>query len=182
MVGRSASRYVRRLVAGIMLFTAIAGPPALASEKQIRFKIPHPFRVGSHVYEAGLIAIDVMAAYTPSIALFKVWVNNECLGMVTARRSIDELAPERTEAIFERDGDGRLQMVGFRVIGSSTGTTYRFSEIREAAALRSAQTDLASTISPLTARRAASASGSVSTVSTSSSSGADRVGTRSSAR
>jgi hypothetical protein len=170
------------LLAGIVLLVTIAGPSASAAETQFRFKVPHPFRVGSHVYEAGVVAIGSVSEYTPSIALFKVWVNDECLGIVTAHRSVSEVSPEGTEALFHRDDDGRLEMVGFRVTGHPTGTTYRFSEVREAAALSSAQTDLASTISPVTARLAASASGSFSTVKTSSSSSADRVGTRSSAK
>jgi len=182
MDGRTTGRGVGRWVVGIVLCVTMATSWAPGSEKEIRFKVPHPFRVGTHAYKAGVIAIGVISDYTPSIALFKVWVNNECLGIVTARRSVDAVAPEGTEALFHRDDDGRLEMVGFRVTGRPTGTTYRFSEVRDAAALSSAQTDLASTISPLTARRAASASGSFSTVSTSSASSAERVGTRSSAK
>jgi hypothetical protein len=182
MNGRPSWRGVRRLVACILVFATTAVPHASASERQIRFKVPHPFRVGSHVYEAGVVAIGSVSEYTPSIALFKVWVNDDCLGIVTAHRSVSEVPPQGTEALFHRDDDGRLEMVGFRVTGRPTGTTYRFSEVRDAAALSSAQTDLASTISPLTARRAASANGSFSTVNTSSSSRADRVGTSSSAR
>ena len=166
----------------VLLVVTIVGSPTLASERPIRFKVPHPFRVGSHDYEAGVVAIGSVSEYTPSIALFKVWVNDECLGIVTAHRSVSEVSPQGTEALFHRDDDGRLEMVGFRVTGRTTGTTYRFSEVRDAAALSSAQTDLASTISPLTARRTASANGSFSTVNTSSASRADRVGVSSSAK
>jgi hypothetical protein len=170
------------LIAGLLLLVMIGAPPASASEKPIRFKVPHPFRVGTHVYDAGVIAIGSVSAYTPSLALLKISVNGECLGMVTASRSVSEVPPERTEALFRSDEDGRLVMVGFRVTGRPTGTTYRFRDSHDAAALTSAQMDLASTISPLTARRAASSSGSVSTVSTSSTSSFERAGTRSSAR
>ena len=179
---RTVSRHRGWLIAPVVLAIAVFGPAAVAGEREVHFKVPHPFRVGSHTYEAGVIAIKTVSAYTPSTALLKVWVNGECLGMMTAYRSVPEVPPTSTEALFRRDDSGRFVMVGFRVTGRPTGTTYRFPDPQEAAALVSAQTDLASTISPDTARAAASESGSLSTVSTSSSSRSERVGVRSSAR
>ena len=166
----------------IMLAGITLGSVAMASDRQIRFNVPEPFRVGSHVYDAGAIAMRSVSAYTPTTTLFRVWVNDECLGMIAAHRSVSEEPPSRTEALFRRDADGLLEMVGFRVTGRPTGTTYRFPEESDAAALRIAQTDLPSTISPATARREASASGSDSTVSTSSAWRLERVASRSSAR
>jgi len=179
---KNAPRGACWVVLGLVLGALLSRPAAAAVEQQIRFKVPEPFRVGSHVYGAGVVAIRSVSAYTPTTALLRVWINDECLGMITARRSVSEEPPLRTEALFRRDLDGRLEMVGFRVTGRPTGTTYRFPETREAAALKSAQTDLASTISPLTARRAASSSGSASTVNTSSAWRLERVGVSSSAR
>lgn len=171
-----------RTAATIVMLALISGPTAAASERQIRFKVPQPFRVGSHMYEGGVIAIRDESAYNPSTALLRVWVNDECLGMMTARRSASEEPPYQTEALFRRGDDGRLVMVGFRVDGKPKGTTYRFPETWDAAALNKAQTDLPSTISPESARRAASASGSDSTVSTSSAWRLEREGWRSSAK
>jgi len=170
------------VVAGILLAGIALGPVTAASEKQIRFSVPEPFRVGSQVYEAGVIAMRSVSAYTPTTTLFKVWVNDQCLGMIAAHRSVSEEPPVQTEAFFRRDADGLLEMVGFRVTGRPTGTTYRFPDARDAAALKIAQTDLPSTISPETARRAASTSGSDSTVSTSSAWRLERVASRSSAK
>jgi len=182
MKRKTVSRSTVWLAAGFVLAAIILGPAVSAEEREVRFKVSHPFRVGEHVFDAGVIAISSVSAYTPSVALLKVWVNNECLGMITAHRSVTDVSPVRTEALFRRDDDGFLVMVGYRVTGHPTGTTYRFAESQEAAALTSAHTDLASTSSPHTARLDASASGSVSTVSTSSASRRERVGTRSSAR
>ena len=182
MKSRTASMQAGWVIAGLVLVALTLGPVAAASETQVRFEVPQPFRVGSHVYDAGVIALHNVTAYTPSISILEVWVNGECLGMITARRGGSEELPLRTEALFRRDDDGRLEMVGFRVTGHPTGTNYRFPETRDAAALSSAHTDFPSTISPLTARRAASSSGSVKTVSTSSASRLGRVGVRSNAR
>jgi hypothetical protein len=151
-----------------LLVALAGGPAAAASGERIRFKVPQPFRVGSHVYDSGVIAFRDESTYNPSTAILKVWVNNECLGLIAARRSESEERPLRTEALFHRAADGRLVMVGFRVSGRPRATTYRFQDPWDAAALSSAQTDLPSTISPETARRTASASGSLSTVNTSS--------------
>ncbi len=167
---------------GLGLVALMLGPAAAASETQIRFNVPQPFRVGSHDYEAGVIVLHVVTAYTPTTSIFEVWVNGDCLGMLAARRSVPEDPPTRTEAHFRRDDDGRLEMVGFRVTGRPAGTTYRFPETSAALALNNAQTDFPSTISPSSARRAAKSSGSFSTVSTSSGWRSGRVGERSSAR
>jgi len=168
MKSRIASVHQGGLVAGFVLAALAVGPASAASGRQVRFTVPEPFRVGGQAYEAGVIAIRTVSAYTPSMALLKVWVNGECVGMISARRSVSEAPPLENEAVFHRGADGRLEMVGFRMTGRPTRTTYRFPEAIAAAALNSAQTDLPSTISPETARRAASANGSDSTVSTSS--------------
>jgi len=168
MKSRIASVHQGWLVAGFVLASLTLGPATAASERQVRFTVPEPFRVGGQVYEAGVIAIRSESAYTPSKALLKVWINDECLGLISVRRSVSEEPPRQNEALFRRGVDGRLEMVGIRMTGHPTGTTYRFPESIAAAALNSAQTDLPSTISPERARRAASANGSDSTVSTSS--------------
>jgi hypothetical protein len=168
MKSAGVSRYRGWLVAGFVVATVILGPATAAAEKQVRFTVSEPFRMGGRIYEAGVIAIRSVAAYTPSVALLKVWVNGECLGMISARRSVSEEPPLENEALFHRGADGRLEMRGFRTTGSPTGMTYKFPAAIAAAALTSAHTDFPSTISPDTARRAASANGSVSTVSTSS--------------
>jgi hypothetical protein len=124
--------------------------------------------MGGQVYEAGVIAIRSVSAYTPSTALLRVWVNNECLGVISVRRSVSEEPPRQNEALFRRGADGRLELMGLRTTGRPTGTTYRFPNAIADAALTSAHTDLPSTISPDSARRTASANGSDSTVSTSS--------------
>ena len=181
MTSRIAALCVR-VMAGLVLAALSFGPATAASDTQIRFNVPQPFRVGNRVFDAGVIIVRSIAALTPSTSILEVWVNGNCLGMLTARRSVPEEPPARTEALFRRDDDGRLEMVGFRLTGRPTGTTYRFPETPAAVALSSAQTDLPSTISPLTARRAASARGSFSTVSTSSGWRSERVGFSSSAR
>lgn len=177
-----ASKKPGWFVTGIMLIGMTMGPAVAASEKQVCFSVAEPFCVGSRVFDAGVIAIRSVSAYTPTTTLLKVWVNNECLGIIAAHRSVSEEPPQRTEALFLRGGDGRLEMVGFRVTGRPTGTTYRFPDARDAAALKIAHTDFPSTISPAMARRAASASGSASTVNTSSAWRLERVTESSSAK
>lgn len=182
MKSRFASMNQGWLAAGFVMAALALGPAAAAAEREVRFRVPEPFRVGGRVYEAGVIAIRSVSAYTPSTALLTVWVNNDCLGMISARRSVSEEPPLQNEALFRRDTNGQLEMVGFRVTGRPTGTTYRFPASIAAAALTSAQTDLPSTISPETARRTASANGSDRTVSTSSAWSLERDAERSSAK
>ena len=180
MTSGRASKSVGVIV-GLTLAALIAGP-ASAADTQLRFNVSKPFRVGSRLFDAGVVTVHSISEFTPSTSHLEVWVDGDCLGMLTAHRSVPEVPPTRTEALFRRDGDGRLAMVGFQLTGCPTGTTYRFTETPAAVALNSAQTDLPSTISPTAARRAASRRGSFSTVNTSSGWRSERVGVNSSAR
>lgn len=179
---KTGSGSIRAVMMGLTLAALASGPAAAATGTQVRFNVPQPFRVGSRVYDAGVITVHSISAFTPKESILEVWVDGDCLGMITATRSVSETPPARTEALFHRDGDGRLEMVGFQLTDRPKGTTYRFPETPAADALNSAHTDLPSTISPVAARRTASASGSFSTVSTSSGWRSARVGVNSSAR
>jgi hypothetical protein len=111
----------------MVLGTALAGT-ANAGDMQVRFDVPAPFRVGSHEYSGGTIAVHSIMAYNPTTSLLQVWVNGDCLGMMTATRSSSGPATRGNEAMFARDDDGRLVMTGYRMAGRPGGTTYRFIE------------------------------------------------------
>jgi hypothetical protein len=117
---------VRRTLRTLALAAMLAAPAAWAGDVQVRFDVPEPFRVGSHEYAAGVISVQSVMSYNPTTSLLEVWVNGDCLGMMTALRSISEEPPVRTEALFRRDDDGHLVMVGYRMTGRPTGTTFRF--------------------------------------------------------
>ncbi|HZN55668.1 MAG TPA: hypothetical protein VFB67_10150 [Candidatus Polarisedimenticolaceae bacterium] len=112
-------------VALLVIAGGVFAPTVRASDNHVRFEVPEPFRVGTHSYDAGVIDVHRVASYNPSTSLLEVWVNGDCLGMVAARSVISE-QPRRTEALFSRDEEGRLVMVGYRVTGLPSGTTYRF--------------------------------------------------------
>ena len=112
--------------AAIAVALLVMSGGVFASDTHVRFEVPEPFRLGSHLYAAGVIAVRQVTSYNPSISLLEVWVNGDCLGMVTARNVVSEEPPRRTEALFNRDEEGRLVMVGYRVTGKPAGTTYRF--------------------------------------------------------
>lgn len=110
-----------------MALAALGAPQApAATDQPVRFEVPGPFRVGSQGFEAGVIWVHNISAYTPTTSLLEVWVNGECLGLLPAHRTVSEVAPLRTEALFHRDEDGRLEMIGFQMTGRPNGTTYRF--------------------------------------------------------
>src|SRR5258706_908840 len=141
MKSASASIRASLLMVGLGLVALASGPAAsAATETQIRFQVPQPFRVGSRVFDAGVITVHRISAFTPSMSLLELWVNGDCLGMVAARRGVPEQPPARTEALFRRGDDGRLEMVGFQLTGRPTGTTYRFPETPAAVARSSAHT------------------------------------------
>jgi len=111
---------------GLIVLGLATASPTAASDSQVRFEMVSPFRVGSHGFDAGVIAVRTVSAYTPSTSILEVWVNGECLGMIPAQRGVSEGTPQRAEAFFRRDDDGRLEMIGFQLAGRVNGTTYRF--------------------------------------------------------
>lgn len=118
----------RRTVRALAIVLTLASSAAWAGETQVRFDVPEPFRVGLHSYAAGTISVHSIMSYTPNTSLLEVWVNGDLLGMVTANRSVSEVPPRRNEALFRRDDDGRLVMIGYRITGKPTGTTFRFQD------------------------------------------------------
>lgn len=117
---------MRKLLLGLAAIALMVAPVHAASDTSVRFHVAQPFRVGEHAYDSGVIAVHAVSSYTPTTSILEVWVNGECLGMMTAHRSASEEPPLRTEAMFLREGDGRLVMVGFRMTGRPTVTTFRF--------------------------------------------------------
>jgi hypothetical protein len=124
----STATRIRRTIRALTLTAALGATTAWAGDHQVRFDVPEPFRVGQHVYSAGTIAVHSIMSYTPNTSLLEVRVNGDLLGMVTANRSVSEVPPTRNEALFRRDDDGRLVMVGYRITGKPTGTTFRFQD------------------------------------------------------
>jgi hypothetical protein len=123
-----ATTRIVRTIRTLAVAALMVAPAAWAREAHVRFEVPAPFRVGQHSYASGTIAVHTIMSYTPNTTLLEVWVNGDCLGMLTADRSVSEEPPRRNEALFRRDDDGRLVMIGYRVTGRPTGTTFRFQD------------------------------------------------------
>jgi len=124
---RNAQRVVRS-VWTLAIAMALGIGTLRAADVGARFEVPEPFRVGGHDYDRGVISVHSLMAYSPTTSLLEVRVNGECIGMVTAWRDVSEVLPMRTEALFQRNDEGRLVMVGYRVTGRLAGTTFRFQE------------------------------------------------------
>jgi hypothetical protein len=103
----------------------LAASPSLAGVRGMRFEVPEPFQVGRHHGSAGTIALRTVGVTTSPVALIEVWVDGSCLGAFQATRELDPGVARRDEALFHRDGDGLLVMVGFRVAGDREGA-FRF--------------------------------------------------------
>ncbi|HUC44534.1 MAG TPA: hypothetical protein VMR65_10870 [Candidatus Sulfotelmatobacter sp.] len=97
-----------------------------AAAVQVRFEVPEPFRVVGRAFDAGVVSVHSVGAYTPGTALLEVWVGGTCIGMVTARTVDAEVPSGHDEAVFHRGSDGRLEMLGFRESGHPSGRTFRF--------------------------------------------------------
>lgn len=111
---------------GVCAVCALIAPGVSAGSTHVRFEIDQPFRIGGRGYDAGVIAVRNVSAYTPSTAMLEVWVNDECLGMMPAHRSTPAGTAALAEALFARDADGRLELTGFQLGARPKGAIYRF--------------------------------------------------------
>ena len=111
---------------GVCAVCALIAPGVTGGNTNVRFAIDQPFHFGGRGYDAGVIAVRGVSAYTPSTAMLEVWVNGECLGMMPARRSAPTGPSSPSEALFTRDAAGRLELTGFQLDGRPKGTLYRF--------------------------------------------------------
>lgn len=103
----------------------LAASPVLAGVRGMRFEVPEPFQVGRHHGSAGTVALRSVGVTTSPVALIEVWVDGSCIGALQATREVDAVVALRDEALFNRDEEGRLVMVGFRVAGDPEGS-FRF--------------------------------------------------------
>lgn len=96
-----------------------AGPVRLVAA------VPETFVVNGKVYPPGPLRIDQRRDFTPTTSLDAVGVGPSTLGMFLAS-TIDAESRERDYVVFQRDGAGRMVLVGY-VLTSSTGSrAYRY--------------------------------------------------------
>lgn len=127
MASQGRKGRVVRGVAALGLACAAIGSSAAAGP-QVRFTIPQPFEVGSRHYTSGTIAVRTVGSEALEASLVEVWVDGSYVGALAARRSPADAPAARDEAFFRRGDQGQLVMTGYRVAGTSAGTTYRFDE------------------------------------------------------
>lgn len=108
-----------------LLAAILAAVPAAAGGPRMRFDVPEPFQVGPQHYGPGRISVRSVGVDSTRASLIEVWVDRSCLGAFEATRVGGAVPPRRDEALFSRNDEGHLVMVGFRVAGAAMGT-YRF--------------------------------------------------------
>jgi hypothetical protein len=104
------------------LASFLLAAPALAGGPGMRFDVPEPFQVGRHHNGAGTVSLRNVGVTTTPVALIEIWVDGTCVGAIQATRRIDAVVAARDEALFRRDDEGGLVMVGFRVAGDRDGS------------------------------------------------------------
>jgi len=83
----------------------------------VRADVPEAFTLpDGSVHAAGRIALCNHRAFTPMIALHRVWVDGDGATLVMSRRTAaDEYRDNRPALLFRRTPDGALDLVGYVV-------------------------------------------------------------------
>ncbi len=107
---------------------ALAGTPLLAGGERLVVQVDEPFEINGEMYEAGVLSVKVLRDYTPSSTLNEVWVGNERVGMMLAKRGSATLGTRADTVVFERTAGGHLTLVGYTLRGQEASKLYRYEQ------------------------------------------------------
>jgi hypothetical protein len=113
----------------VLVASAVVGlaGDALAAGPRLVVDLDEPFVVDGEVYEAGELSLRPVLAFTPTVTLNEVWVDNRCLGVLRATRSgRSDLEASRNAVLFGRDESGRLVLRGFAYRVDGDEERYRY--------------------------------------------------------
>ncbi len=117
---------VAKWVGGFLGTAVLAvGVASAAGTVRLVAAVPETFVVNGKVYPPGPLRIDQRRDFTPTTSLDAVGVGSATLGMFLAS-TIEAESKRGDFVVFQRDGAGRMVLVGY-VLASSTGSrAYRY--------------------------------------------------------
>jgi hypothetical protein len=127
-------------MSGLALIGAIAlvlptSQPALAahSGECVTVRVDAPFRLPNGLlYPAGALTLCDMSTFSPVSELHKILVNGSSIGLFLGRNRRAEIQSIGfPEVVFERDGKGNLELVGYSVQSAGTKIAYQLQNRRE---------------------------------------------------
>ena len=117
------------LVAGVIAVTASASQPAWAASSQecVTAQVDAPFRLPDGLlYPAGPLTLCDSRTYSPVNDLHKILVGGSSVGLfVSRRRSAEIRSIDSPELLFNRDGEGNLELIGYTMRISGGSVAYR---------------------------------------------------------
>jgi hypothetical protein len=115
----------RMLCVFAVLSWLAAGGGIAAGSASLSVRLHEPFVVGARSFEGGLLSLRSIRSYNPTSALGELWVGDECLGLVVARRDPAEPRGSAVDRVlFRRGSEGRLVLAGYAVADLDAGSTY----------------------------------------------------------
>ncbi len=93
-------------------------------------RVDQPIRLpDGSVHPSGLVTFCDAMEYSPVASLQKVYVNGKPVGIHVSRKAKSEIAHEAAPlVVFNTDGEGHLELVGYVVPGRVKSVTYLFAE------------------------------------------------------
>jgi hypothetical protein len=113
-----------------MILVGLLAAPALAGGRCIRANVHAPmvFPDGS-IQPPGVLRLCDSRAFTPVSSFHAVSVDGHAIGMLTSRKSHNEMEGDGvSRVVFHRQDDGRLALIGYVVPGRGGSVTYRLAD------------------------------------------------------
>lgn len=95
----------------------------------VRVEVSDPIRLpDGRLYPAGSLTLCDSMQYSPVSSLHKTYVNGQAVGVLTSRRRASEMASNaRPTVLFQRNGQGQLELVGYVLPGPRRSVTYQLA-------------------------------------------------------
>jgi hypothetical protein len=100
-------------------------PASIASGLRLSVDVAEPFEFQGRLYPAGHLTLEPILHYNPTATIDRIWIADECVGMIVAdRRRAAHPAPHDS-ILFQRNERARLELVGYSLRGSDESFLYR---------------------------------------------------------
>jgi hypothetical protein len=120
MQGRMQWKHIAGIVLVFSGFAAWTAPEAARVRGSLVVELTEPFAVQGHTYVGGRLVLRDLRDFTPGVAMHEVAVDGDRLGVVMARRGKSEVEQTASAALFRRDRESVLHLIGYVREGRDT--------------------------------------------------------------
>jgi len=119
-------RMLRVATGGLILAALVSLPAHPAAGRVLIVEVDEPFVIEGRTYGPAALSFHQGASFTPSTAFDEIRVDGTSLGLLPVRNSRTEGRVTGDAAVFTRDAEGRLILLGYILRSGESAGSRRF--------------------------------------------------------